>query len=53
MRILRVVVYVLASWLIAAHFLRADEPALAAAVGLAGHKADEVFAEIRRRKDVF
>ncbi|HTC08131.1 MAG TPA: hypothetical protein VK726_05085 [Acetobacteraceae bacterium] len=29
-RIFRVVVYVLASWLIAAHFLRADEPTLVA-----------------------
>ena len=34
-------------------FLRADEPELAAAVGLAGDNPVEVFAEIRRRKDNF
>ena len=34
-------------------FLRADTPELAAAVGLAGADPVEVFAEIRRRKDVF
>ena len=34
-------------------FLRADAPELAAAVGLAGRDPVEVFAEIRRRKDVF
>jgi hydroxyacylglutathione hydrolase len=34
-------------------FLRADAPELAAAVGLSGHDAVEVFAEVRRRKDVF
>ena len=34
-------------------FLRADAPELAAAVGLAGHDPVEVFAEVRRRKDVF
>ncbi len=34
-------------------FLRADLPALAAAVGLAGHKPAEVFAEIRARKNKF
>lgn len=34
-------------------FLRADDPALAAALGLAGESAAAVFAEIRRRKDVF
>ena len=34
-------------------FLRADDPALAASVGLAGHDPVEVFAEVRRRKDVF
>ncbi len=34
-------------------FLRADEPALAAAIGLAGAAPVEVFAEVRRRKDVF
>lgn len=34
-------------------FLRADVAALAEAVGLAGEDAVEVFAEIRRRKDVF
>jgi len=34
-------------------FLRADVAAVAEAVGLAGHDAVEVFAEIRRRKDEF
>ncbi|MEM9837978.1 MAG: hydroxyacylglutathione hydrolase [Pseudomonadota bacterium] len=34
-------------------FLRADDPALAALVGKEGAPAHEVFAEIRRRKDVF
>ena len=34
-------------------FLRADAPELAAAVGMAGRDPVEVFAEIRRRKDVF
>ena len=34
-------------------FLRADQPALAAAVGLTGVPPAEVFAEIRRRKDTF
>lgn len=34
-------------------FLRADEPALAQAAGLAGAKPERVFAEIRRRKDHF
>jgi len=34
-------------------FLRADDGALAAAVGLAGADPVEVFAEVRRRKDVF
>ncbi|SME91840.1 hydroxyacylglutathione hydrolase [Tistlia consotensis] len=34
-------------------FLRADEPALAAAVGLAGKDPVAVFAEVRHRKDVF
>lgn len=34
-------------------FLRADDPGMAALVGLAGHPAAEVFGEIRRRKDVF
>jgi hydroxyacylglutathione hydrolase len=33
-------------------FLRAVEPAIAAAVGLPGASAGEVFAEVRRRKDV-
>lgn len=32
-------------------FLRADLPALAEAVGLSGHPAPEVFAELRRRRD--
>src|SRR5262245_20375953 len=34
-------------------FLRADVPAVAAAVGLAGKKPAEVFAEIRARKNKF
>lgn len=34
-------------------FLRADDPALAAAMGLAGAPAWEVFGEIRKRKDNF
>lgn len=34
-------------------FLRADDPALAAALGLQGVDPVEVFAEVRRRKDVF
>ncbi len=34
-------------------FLRADEPAVAAAVGLAGKPAAEVFAEVRKRKNNF
>jgi hydroxyacylglutathione hydrolase len=34
-------------------FLRADIPAVAAAVGLAGQPAAEVFAEIRARKNKF
>ena len=34
-------------------FLRADVPAVAAAVGLAGHPPAEVFAEIRARKNKF
>jgi hydroxyacylglutathione hydrolase len=34
-------------------FLRADVPAVAAAVGLAGKPAPEVFAEIRARKNKF
>jgi len=34
-------------------FLRADTPELAAAVGMTGSAAVDVFAEIRRRKDVF
>lgn len=34
-------------------FLRADDPALAAAVGMAGKAAVDVFAEVRRRKDTF
>ena len=34
-------------------FLRADDPALAAAVGKAGASASEVFAEVRRLKDNF
>lgn len=34
-------------------FLRADDPALAAALGLAGEDPVTVFAEVRRRKDNF
>ena len=34
-------------------FLRADQPQLAAAIGLPGAPAVEVFAELRRRKDRF
>ena len=34
-------------------FLRADNPAVAAAVGLAGRPAAEVFAELRERKNRF
>jgi hydroxyacylglutathione hydrolase len=34
-------------------FLRADEPAVAAAVGLAGKPAAQVFAEVRARKNRF
>jgi hydroxyacylglutathione hydrolase len=34
-------------------FLRADDPAVAEAVGMVGAPSDEVFAELRRRKDVF
>ncbi len=34
-------------------FLRADQPELAEAVGMVGKDAAEVFAEIRRRKDIF
>ena len=34
-------------------FFRADDPALAAAVGLAGRDAVSVFAEIRRRRNEF
>jgi hydroxyacylglutathione hydrolase len=34
-------------------FLRADVPTVAAAVGLAGHSAAEVFAEVRERKNRF
>ncbi|PIO98405.1 hydroxyacylglutathione hydrolase [Pleomorphomonas carboxyditropha] len=34
-------------------FLRAGDPGLAARLGLAGHPAVEVFAELRRRKDGF
>lgn len=34
-------------------FLRADDPALQQAIGLPAASATEVFAEIRRRKDVF
>jgi hydroxyacylglutathione hydrolase len=33
--------------------LRADVPAVAAAVGLAGKPAAQVFAEIRERKNKF
>jgi hydroxyacylglutathione hydrolase len=34
-------------------FLRANEPSLAAAIGMAGKPANEVFAEIRLRKNKF
>ncbi len=34
-------------------FLRADEPGVAAALGMTGAPAAEIFAEIRRRKDHF
>ena len=34
-------------------FLRADDPAMAAAVGMAGADPIAVFAEIRKRKDAF
>lgn len=34
-------------------FLRADDPALAAAIGMAGQDAVAVFAEVRARKDAF
>ncbi|MEQ8394010.1 hydroxyacylglutathione hydrolase [Thalassobaculum sp.] len=34
-------------------FLRADDPAMAAAVGMAGADPTAVFAEIRKRKDAF
>lgn len=34
-------------------FLRADDPAMQAAVGMAGKPAHAVFAEIRKRKDSF
>ncbi|MFK7877699.1 MAG: hydroxyacylglutathione hydrolase [Paracoccaceae bacterium] len=34
-------------------FLRADKPSLAAALGLQGADPEQVFAEIRSRKDVF
>jgi hydroxyacylglutathione hydrolase len=34
-------------------FLRADDPAVAAAVGLAGKPAVQVFAEVRKRKNNF
>lgn len=34
-------------------FLRADQPTVAAALGLSGMDAAAVFAELRRRKDVF
>lgn len=34
-------------------FLRADDPSLAAALGLSGASAVEVTAELRRRRDVF
>ena len=34
-------------------FLRPDDPAMAAAVGMAGAEPSAVFAEIRRRKDAF
>jgi hydroxyacylglutathione hydrolase len=34
-------------------FLRCDEPSVAKAVGLSGHKPAEVFAEVRARKNKF
>ena len=34
-------------------FLRADQPEVAAAVGLSGKPAAEVFAEVRERKNKF
>ena len=34
-------------------FLRADDPGLAAALGMAGKDAAEVFAVLRQRKDTF
>ena len=34
-------------------FLRADNPELAEAIGMEGKNAVDVFAEIRRRKDIF
>lgn len=34
-------------------FLRADDPTLAAAIGMAGIDPAEIFAEVRRRKDRF
>jgi hydroxyacylglutathione hydrolase len=34
-------------------FLRADDPALAAAIGMTGVAAADIFAEVRRRKDKF
>ena len=34
-------------------FLRADDPALQRAIGLAGADPAEIFADLRRRKDVF
>jgi len=34
-------------------FLRADRPEVAAAVGMPGRKSEEVFAEIRARKNKF
>ena len=34
-------------------FLRADVPALAAAIGMTGADPADIFAEVRRRKDKF
>jgi hydroxyacylglutathione hydrolase len=34
-------------------FLRADDPDFAARLGMKGAAPEDVFAEIRRRKDVF
>ena len=34
-------------------FLRADAPELAAAIGMKGRDAVDIFAEVRRRKDNF